>query len=159
MPDKITREMLEDGSVLVAMKKAFLENRSQETLGSLLACLRDSVLIVPLTVTMSERDEEKFKNGKEGDEIQCEDEVHLKPDVFKTEDGSLFFPAFSQQEQMPEEYAANFSKMPFDIFKCLEMAHAIEGVGGIVLDPLTEPVSLPLEIADMIEKFPSMISE
>lgn len=159
MAEKITGEMLSDGSVLLNFKKRFALERSQENLVSLLICLHDSTVCVPLTMKMSERDEEKFKNAGEGEEVECEDEVHLSPDIFKTEDGAMYFPIFSQREQISEEYSKDFSVMPFSVGQCLEMAHSVDGVCGLVLDPLTEPLPLPFEIADMIEKLPSMISE
>lgn len=159
MAEKITKEMLADGNILLSMKKRLLSEYSNENMVSLLICLHDSTVYVPLTMKMSDRDEEKFKNAKEGEELECEDEVHLSPDIFKTDDGSQFFPLFSQPQQIPEEYAKDFSVMPFDISQCLEMAHAIDGVCGIVLDPLTQAVPLPFEVADMILKLPSMINE
>lgn len=159
MPEKITKEMLADGNVLLSMKRRVLNNYSSENMVSFLICLKDSTVYVPLNMKMSERDEEKFKNAKDGQELECEDEVHLSPDIFKTDDGSMFFPVFSQPQQIPEEYAKDFSVMPFSFSQCLEMAHAVETVGGVVVDPLSEAVPLPFEVADMTLRLPSMISE
>lgn len=159
MAEKITREMLADGNVLISMKRRVLSDYSNENMVSFLICLRDSTVYVPLNMKMSSRDEEKFKNAKEGDEVECEDEVHLSPDIFKTDDDSKFFPIFSQREQIPQEYAKSFSIMPFSVTECLQMAHSIDGVSGVVVDPLSEAVPLPFDVADIIEKMPSMIGE
>lgn len=159
MAEKITKDMLQSGSILLSIKKKVLSDGSDENYMSLLLCLRDSTLYVPLTMKMSSRDEEKFKNAKEGDEVECEDEVHLSPDIFKAEGGIMLFPIFSQKEQIPQEYAENFSVMPFGITECLQMAHSVEGVEGLVLDVFSEPLPISLQMADMIENLPSMINE
>lgn len=159
MGNGITREMLSDGSILLSMKQRFLTEQTQENIMALLLCLRDSTVYVPLIMKMSSRDEEKFKSGKEGDSVEFQDDVHLSPDIFMAEGREMFFPVFSQREQIDKEYAKDFSIMPFDIIKCLEMAHSIEGVCGIVLDPQTQPLPVLFEMADVIEKLPSMIEE
>ena len=155
--EKVTDEMLADGRVLLHFKREYFKEQTDDNLIAVLICLRDCTLYVPLDMRMSNKDEEKFKTVKKGDIISCEDEVHLSPDIFKTEDGIKFFPVFSNPEQMPEDYRKCFSVMPFKIFECLDMAHKVDGVAGIVLDAMSEPLPLPFSIADVISELPSII--
>lgn len=157
MTEKITDEMLADGKILLQLKHKYLTEQTNESLMAVLMCLRDSTLYVPLDMKMSDKDEEKFMGVKKGDIISCEDEVHLSPDIFKTEDGIKFFPVFSTPEEMPEDYRKTTSVMPFGIFECLDMAHKVDGVMGMVLDAMSEPLPLPFSIADVIGELPSLI--
>lgn len=159
MAEKITDEMLADGKILLSFKRRYLSEQTNDNLMAVLMCLRDSTLYVPLNMKMSDRDEEKFRNVKKGDVVTCEDEIHLSPDILKTEDGTKFFPVFSTPEEMPEDYRKCFSVMPFGIFECLDMAHKLDGVFGMVLDAMTEPLPLPFIIADVIGELPSLVEE
>ncbi|MBE7027328.1 MAG: hypothetical protein E7410_07215, partial [Ruminococcaceae bacterium] len=74
MKKDIDKKTLESGRVLLYLKHEFLSNRSKETLFPLLSCLRDSNVIVPVNVTMSDFDKEKFLNSKQGDVVTTSDE-------------------------------------------------------------------------------------
>jgi len=156
MKKDIDKKTLESGRVLLYLKHEFLSNRSKETLFPLLSCLRDSNVIVPVNVTMSDFDKEKFLNSKQGDVVTTSDEIRCKPDILKNGD-NFFFPMFSNEEQIPEEYGNNFSKVVLPVLRCINMAKSYEHVCGIVIDAFTEPLVLEYEIADLIFEFESRL--
>ena len=79
------------------------------------------------------------------------------PDVLTDPAGGRFLPVFSQLLQLPADYAEHFTVTPMKAMDCLALAHQTEGVLGLVLDAFTEQVSMPFEIADAMEDFPSQL--
>ncbi len=156
MKRDIDKKTLESGKVLLYLKREFLSNRSKETLFPLLSCLRDSDVIVPVNVTVSDSDMKKFLNSKEGDIVTTSDEIRCKPDILKNGD-KFFFPMFSNKEQIPKEYGRNFSSIVLSVMQCIKMAKSYEHVCGLVLDAFTEPLVLEYDIADLIPAFESRI--
>ena len=156
MKDYIDAKTLESGKVLVYLKYNFIENRCQETLFPLLSCLRDSQVIVPMNVIMSEADEDMFMNVKVGDVVSTNDEIRLKPDILQNGD-NFFFPMFSNAEQIPEDYGSHFSTINLSVLQCIEMAKSYEHVCGLVLDAFTDPVVLEYDLADLIPQFESRL--
>ena len=45
-----------------------------------------------------------------------------------------------------------------EAMQALRMAHAAGGLSGLVLDPFTDPVSLPFQTADIMVEMPSSLS-
>lgn len=156
MGEYIEAKTLESGKVLLYLKYNFIENRSQETLFPLLSCLRDSQVIVPMNVIMSEADEDMFMNVKVGDVVSTNDEIRLKPDILQNGD-NFFFPIFSNAEQIPEDYGSHFSTINLSVLQCIEMAKSYEHVCGLVLDAFTDPVVLEYDLADLIPQFESRL--
>lgn len=156
MGEYIEAKTLESGKVLLYLKHNFIENRSQETLFPLLSCLRDSQVIVPMNVIMSEADEDMFMNVKVGDVVSTNDEIRLKPDILQNGD-NFFFPMFSNAEQIPEDYGSHFSTINLSVLQCIEMAKSYEHVCGLVLDAFTDPVVLEYDLADLIPQFESRL--
>ena len=157
--EKITKEVLASGRVLLALKCSFLENRSKETLFPLLSCLRDSVVYVPVNLLISERDTVQLTSCKAGDYFKNQDEIRMKPDILESPDKKRWLPIFSQREQIPKEYVAGFSTVNLSVLRCLKLAHAQENMDGIVLDAFGDAVALPFEIADIISEIPSRLSQ
>lgn len=152
MKKDIDKETLKSGRELLYLKHEFLSNRCKETLFQLLSCLRDSNVIVPVNITMSDFDKEQFINARQGDVLTTSDDIRCKPDILKNGD-NFFFPMFSNEEQIPEEYDNNFSKVILPVLQCISMAKSYENVCGIVIDAFTEPLVLGYEIADLIFEF------
>lgn len=155
----IDPKTLESGRVLLALKAMFNENRCKETLLPLLSCLRDSFVYVPMNAKLSEEDQRCAITLKVGDVWSNNDVIHLTPDTLRSPDGKLWFPIFTQKEQIPEDYGKGFSVIPLQSLRCLNMAHAIAGVEGIVIDAFTEAVVLTFEIADIMKWLPSQTDE
>lgn len=157
MADYIEAKTLESGKVLLYLKHNFLENRCQETLFPLLSCLRDSHVIVPMNVIMSEEDEKMFMNVSVGDVISTNDDIRLRPDILQNGE-NYFFPIFSNREEIPEDYGSHFSTINLPVLQCIEMAKSYEHVCGLVLDAFTSPCVLEYELADLIKLFDSRLA-
>lgn len=157
MKDYIDAKTLESGKVLLYLKHNFLENRSQETLFPLLSCLRDSQVIVPMNLIMSEKDEEMFMNVKAGDVVSTNDDIRLKPDILQNGE-NFFFPIFSNMDEIPDEYGSHFSTINMSVLQCIEMAKSYDHVCGLVLDAFTDPCVLEYPIADLIYQFESRLA-
>ena len=158
MSNYIDPKVLESGNVLRYLKLEFLEQPSKETLFPFLECMRDSIVYVPMNAILSENDQLRLSNVKVGTRWKNEDEIRMRPDILKSPDGKLWFPVFTQKEQIPEDYNSGFSIMPMHILRCIGMAHATESVSGLVVDAFTEAASLPFEIVDIIPQLPSRLN-
>lgn len=155
----VNAKALESGNVLVAVKAAYRESGDKEKLLTLLSVLRDSVVIVPASVAVQKQDEELFINSKPGDEVVTSSDIHIQPDTVKAADGTVYLPIFSQKEQMPEDYASAFSTVRISVPQAIDMARAFSEAKGLVLDPFTEAVVIPFELADIILSLPSQLDE
>lgn len=159
MEGKVSPKTLENGKVLCYLKLRFLEDIGDEqAMAALLSCLRDSNVWVPCQVRMEAEDLEQFQAAKAGEVITTQEETRLAPDILRAKDGALYFPMFSQREQIPEEYGAHFSLLSIPALRCLSMAHAAEDVEGLVLDAFTRPLMLPFQIADTLPELPSHLA-
>ena len=96
---------------------------------------------------------------KEGETFTNKDEVKLTADILKAENGMKFFPVFSQEEQMPEEYKQRFTVIPITMMDCLKMAHGDSSVSGLVLDGFTTSFVLPFDLADYMAQIPSRLQK
>ena len=159
MAEYVDREALRSGRILLELSNAFVQNGCRETLLPLLSCLRDSMVWIPMKMTVSERDQERLLKIKEGQQWKNKDEVQVEPNILRSPDGKLWLPIFSQESQIPAEYKKDFSMAEWPMLQCLEMAHRAENLEGIVLDPFTEHnVTMPFFIVDMVREMPSRIA-
>lgn len=129
-------QFLEDGNVLLKLKKEFIKDRKTETLYPVLNCLRDSKLIIPITPL---------------------DEEHFKPDIMVVKNGDAYLPIYSQDEQVPADYKKLFTFLPLPMEKCIDVAKGIEGLKGLVLDPYTDGMFITYDMTDIIMKMPSRL--
>lgn len=157
MPDKVKASDLENGNVLLLLKNKFFESPTEENLYPLLLCLRDSVVKVPFVAEMSDNDRKRYMNTKEGEDFTNKDEIKLTADILKTEDDSMYFPVFSQEEQIPKDYGSKFTIVPITMIDAVKMAHGDKSVSGLVLDAFTGPFVLPFNLADYMTTLPSRI--
>lgn len=159
MAEKIKAADLENGNTLVYLKLKFMQEPTQENLLPLLMCLRDSVVKVPFIAEMSEEDKKRVAECKEGETFCNKDEVRLTADILQAKDDNRYFPVFSQDEQMPEDYRKKFTVIPITALDALKMAHGDETVSGLVLDGFTFPFVVPFELGDYMATLPSRIEE
>ena len=150
----VNKEELKDGKVLKFLKCTFLENPSIENLTALIACLIDSELYVPMNLSLSTADEEKFMNSEADDTVKLKDKMRMKPDWLKIdmESEELFFPIFSSISEVPENYYKNFSWINLPLSTCLEFARSNSKCIGFVLDAYTENFILTGQELDYLEK-------
>lgn len=151
--NKITPESLESGNVLLYLKQKFFDDSSSENIGPLLACLRDSVMLVPASIAVSKEDMEAFTNAKAGDNVETGSDMHIEPDILEN-GGKKYFPVFSNREQLPEDYVKDFSVIRIPMTQCIEIAKSYMGLDGFVLDAFTAPMTISFELADIIAKLP-----
>ena len=134
VPPRVDPSVLEDGSLLLQMKERWLADSTDENFYGVLGCLRDSLVVVPVS---------ESEEGK------------VRPDILQGSDGEYYFAVFSRKEQIPPEYASQVRCLRLPILRCLKLAHEAEGVAGLVLDAFTGPMLLPFEVADQLAKIPS----
>ena len=140
---------LANGGVLVALKNHFTHEKNKENLIALLKCLKDSHVIVPMALDMSDEDRERIANASEGEEIETRDEIKMQPEILEAK-GKRFFPIFSQTQQMPEEFGTSHNLMSMTTVEALDMAHQIDGLDGVVLDAFSQSVAMPFVTIDQI---------
>ena len=126
-----TDKMLEGGKTLAYLKSRFLSKKTREQLEWLQACLHDSVLIVPTLP------------------------VSGKPDFLEDEESKRYLPVFSQEEQMPDDYASEFDLKRLAFEDCYKLARSFPDVIALELDAFTEPFTISLDMAEVILKTPS----
>lgn len=157
MENYIDPKALENGNVLRQLKQDLVENRTKEDFISLLGCLRDSMVWVPVSAQISTRDQDSLTKVKTGDIWTSQDEIRFRPDILLSPDQKRWFPIFSQKEQIPDEYSRSFSIVRLSALRCLNMAHNTENVGGLILDAFTIPLELPFGVADIMTKLGSRL--
>ena len=154
----VTHETLANGNVLRFLVDRFNKDQTDVNFVSVLRCLRDSFIWIPCSVEMSDADAERFSNVSVGDVVQSLDDIKLIPDTLKNGD-YLFFPVFSNCEQMGEDYGSNFSKVEKHFFEAMSMAMAREDICGIVLDAFTQPFVISKDAFEFIGNLPSEIEQ
>ena len=128
-------QLLEGGRQLVYLKSRFLKHTTPETYNWVLTCLRDTALVVPIVPETG------------------------KPDLMESEDGQKFVAVFSQPEQMPEDYRSEFELRYMGLGEALELAKAQEEAVAIVLDGLTEPMTITWQLGAASMRRPSRIGK
>lgn len=88
--------------------------------------------------------------------LTTKDQVRLIPDILEN-DGDLFFPIFSSEEEMGE-YGDNFSKVAQRLVDVIPLARNNEKeLKGIVLNAFSEPFVLESVLFDLVENMKSRI--
>lgn len=154
MEQKISKKALENGNLLRHFKHTFLTNQDPQTLMPVLSCLRDSEVIVPVRLKVSDEDAEKIRNADKNTPITPSDDISFTPDLLQSEDG-IFLPIFSNRQQIRSAYAQQFSMLTLPAVQCIRMALRMDTVNGLVLDAFTEAMLIPKESAEIILKMKS----
>ena len=145
----IDPESLKSGEVLVSLKNAFLDNKNMDTLLALAACLRDSIVIVPMRVKMSEEDENRIKCAPEGSNVEISENIKIKPEILSN-GTAQYFPMFSNEKQIPEAFARGVSTLTMSVVQCIQMAKTYDNLAGLVLDPFSREFEFGYELGDVI---------
>ena len=139
----------------------FETDPSRELLITILWYLKSSLLWVPCSTVLSERDQQRILemvNGKEDDldslkgtSWQAMDEVRMIPDILMTGE-DYFFPSFTSCEEMGE-YGEGFSKVEKHIMEIISLARNNEkDVKGIVINAFTKPFVVTMDMLSIIEE-------
>lgn len=154
MEQKISKKELDSGNLLRFLKHRFLTQQNRQTLMPVLSCLRDSEVIVPVQVNVSDADRARILNAAKGESVDTIDPVSFKPDLLQSEDGT-FLPVFSSADQIDPEYAKNFALLTVPAVQCIRTALDMKDVSGLVIDAFTEAMLVPKESAEIILKMKS----
>ena len=164
-----TREELEDGEMLRNAIAGLNEDPSEDNIMAVLQLLRDSNIWVPCRPAFSERDkktmeriyrERKRRNDPTyGATLTNKDEVRMIPDILESDDGKLFFPAFTSVKEMGD-YGDEFNKIPAGFLEIMHMAENHElDLTGIVVNPFSEAYAIDRKYFSVIASMPSGIIE
>lgn len=134
----VTKETLENGEILVYLKKEFLKNQTEDNLIPLMSCLHDSVVWIPMHPP---------KNNAS----------NPKPDILQNGQ-SFYLPVFSQEQQIGDSYKTNFNLVKRPFLTCIQQARNVHA-DGLVLDPFTEHLIVSFDIAEIIEVMPSQLED
>lgn len=151
-----TAEELADGKILLQIKHNFLKESSQENFVSLICCLRDSVMKVPVKMELSERSKENLartiQEGKE--EFQIDEEMQYFPMTLVNDEGKAAMAIFSNEEEIGNHYADAddivFMDIPF--VDCAAFFEEARDCDVLILDGFTEPFSIDREVARMLSE-------
>lgn len=132
---EFTDRLLAGGDMLVYLKHRFLTKRTAEQRTWFYGCLRDSLLLVPTLP------------------------VSGAPDRLEDETGKKYLPVFSQERQMPPDYASEFILRTLSFADCLAFARSFPDISAIELDGFSEPFTIDYEMADAILRSPSRRGE
>lgn len=143
----------EDGTLIAEMRNRFISEPSAENLSALLYCLKDATVFVSMAVELTDFDTDKLSEGNGAENVECTSDVKMKPDIMKDAEGKMYFPVFTEKRMMPEDYSNGYTSVNIPFVECLDMAHEIGNLEGLVIDPFSLPVVLPFELADVVHKF------
>lgn len=168
--DKITTELLKDGSFLKEAIEICNRNRTKLNILKLLQILRDSWVWVPCNAIMSEADgkilEKAIEEAEAGEGIDSlvgknftvHDNIRLVPDILQNGE-SFFFPVFTSASEMGE-YGERFSKIEKHFLEAIILAKNNErDVDGIVINAFSEPFIINKELFEMIEELQSSLDK
>ena len=134
-----SKEALQDGSILEQLIDRFIEDSTIENMHSIILCLVDSDLHIPMSPIISEEDQEQLNNAKVGEEITLKQEMRLKPDLLQdSENSQLYFPVFSNIDKVPKEYSDHFSWINMNLDTIVDFIENNKDVSGIALNPMSE---------------------
>lgn len=162
-----TSEALKDGKILKSAVHRFVTNRNEDNFLTVLEILRDSEVLVPCNMIMSDEDQKAIEDmihdtdqlsDLVGKEITNKNEIRMIPDILHSGE-RYYFPIFSSREEMGE-YGEGFSTMQSNILDVIPLArNNQQKLNGIVLNPFTEPFILDEEIWDIVEKMKSSLKD
>ena len=165
---KLTREDLEDGTVLKGAVKDFFEDKNDDTFSFALTVLRSSKVLVPCQVELSEEAQSILnqleKYGKKLDSLDEEEKkrfdagLSLVPAILEN-NGHQFFPVFSSREEMDKEFDAG-SVMNTPFLHAMEMAsNEGEEIEGIVLNAFTQAFVVEKDLFEAVSKLESIVDD
>ena len=154
----VTREMLESGETLLSLKNTFLAEQSGGNFMAMLACIMDSIVWVPGKLVLSDDDFTKIVSGQVGETLRNSDAIRFVPTLFGTEEGGRFYPMFSNEKQIPQDFSDSNSLVAMTGAECIRRARGSKNAAGVVLDPLTEVCTMPMNYVELIDKLESRLS-
>jgi TPR repeat protein len=147
---------LESGNVLAYLLRNFADNRTNKNAFAILRCLRDSSVIIPCTMRISDEDMKQFINSKVGNIVQPTSDIGMKPDILINNDTQeRFFPVFSQDKQIPDDYRSHFHYLQMAFIEVCDMLKNYKDVNAVVVDPFTVSFTLNEKLLKIVTELPS----
>ncbi|MBQ0165711.1 MAG: SseB family protein [Treponema sp.] len=147
------KSFMKDGLILLQLKHEYREAPDTDKLMKLLWFLKDSEIIVPMNIVLSENDQKWLDRHSSAlfapRGWKLGDEMTLEPDIVEDNEGGRAYPMFTNMAQLPDDYGEDFSYVKKSVVACVEEAKKMK-LEKLVLDPFTAPLSLPMEVADII---------
>lgn len=142
---------------LLELKNQFFATKEEDDLVNLVLALKNATVFVPVNVKMSDEDEKRIQQSLEHDKIKIGNQILLKNDfqlvpniIQSKDDGTLHIPVFSEESEIPKDYAKNFSIISVRFTDCVNLAKNTENVESIVLDAFSQSFEITYELADAI---------
>lgn len=142
-----TAAALKDGTVLCGLILRFLNNKTNDNMGAVLACLRDSSVYIPCEVkadssgTVTPRADLPI--------MPVRQQITIKPQLYKAKDGKVYMPFYTRREnaRQSELQGASLVNLPYD--KAVAMMRDNSAVGGFLVDPKLYNLVLTRELAEI----------
>ena len=141
------RNLLADGRVLCSLKNLFREEPTRENLDVVLACLAKAEVFVPMIIEGSSSDASALHQLSGDQTIALEESVHMRPDILRSSGGDLYFPMFTMETEIPQDYRRRFTFVSMPAVQCISTASASTQLRGMILDPFSGAMEIPMENA------------
>lgn len=153
-----TEEALEDGTLLRIYKEMYLKDRNEETLWTLMSCMKDSNGILAVEVEeLSEKEKARLKESESAQDMDIDMGNRMTPELLQSDSGQAWMPVFTSFDQVPDAYIEGHQFVAGRIVDCIAVAHQYaDMIDGVLFDPFTEPFEMPFSVADEVENMPSI---
>ncbi len=135
------KEILKNGKILKILIMRYARDSNAENLISIVRCLHDSSVWIPVEVKASKFDISRIFQAKKNDIITTKDNIKFSP-ILAHFGNEKFIPIFSSLDEFGEQLV-NCSKIEMPFIQVLEMAINNPNVNSIVIDPHSSPLPFP----------------
>ena len=141
---------LEGAEIKNAISECRKNPEESQAIQTLLKLFVKGSLWVPMNSVLSEEDRQRLLSAKQGDKLSFDQPARFKPDILKTDDGALFFPAFSSKEEANPDYRRSFSWLPMLGLDIIDAALHNNELSGVVINAFSEPYVINRKIMQII---------
>lgn len=130
---------------LKALIAQFMQNKSQEMIKPIMACLQNpqTMVCVPAQIITSKENEEKMKHGGQ---VKLEGPVKINPILLTDNQGKKVFPIFSGEDTIPDELKKKSPKVNMPFGHCVNLMKNFNDVDTFVLDPYTANIRIGITL-------------
>lgn len=123
----------------------FSENKSQENVDRIMACLQNpkTLVCVPAQILTSKENEEKMKQGGQ---VKLDGPVKINPVLLNDNHGKKVFPIFSGEDTIPDEIKKKTPKVNMPFGHCVNIMKGMNDIDTFVLDPYTTNIRIGVTI-------------
>ena len=134
-------------SNLKAVINNFLQNKTQDNIQKIMACLQNPKVLVtvPAQIITSKENQEKLKQGGN---VKLEGPVHINPMILTDNKGQKVFPMFSGEDMVPQELVKKMPKVNMPFGQCLNIMRNMKDINTVVLDPYTANIRIGINIEE-----------